>query len=176
MLGFSFCPPVPANSLQSQPVLEWCPYIWIQLMNDRIYCKHCPALIYKWPIIHFCVLKRKCKSKVQSSTNNLFYRAASLRAGPLLCKWWDFKSFFICMHTVLILGCILSSHPEQHTTTTLLFFQHHPFSTKSSLIRSIQRLHIPYSKMNGTLLNMVETAKAETVNARVLFFFSSLYM
>lgn len=71
-----------------------CLYILIQLLSDHIYCKCCPAIICKRSIIYFYAPNRKYKSKVQSSTNNLFYRTAFLRAGPLLCKWLFFQSVF----------------------------------------------------------------------------------
>lgn len=73
-------------------VLKWCLYILIQLLSDHIYCKCCPAIICKRSIIYFYAPNRKYKSKVQSSTNNLFYRTAFLRAGPLLHKCLFFQS------------------------------------------------------------------------------------
>lgn len=75
----------PACSLR--PVLKWCLYILIQLLSDHISCRCCSAMICKRSIIYFYVLNRKYKNKVQSSANNVFYRTAFLRAGPLLYKW-----------------------------------------------------------------------------------------
>lgn len=97
---------------------------------------------------------------------------------------WKLVHYYVYYVSVFFLKCFhlhaYSVYSGQHTeqpspsnTLQLLSFsfRHHPFSSKSSLNRTIQRLHIPYSKMNVALLNMLQRLKQCMPD---LYFLSSL--
>lgn len=87
-----------------------------------------------------------------------------------------FAQEFSNLHACTVYSGQLNEQPSLGNTlqSHSYSFRHHPFNTKSLLSRSIQRLNSPYSKIDVTLLNMVETAKAETMDAGA-FFLSFLF-
>lgn len=163
-------PLVPTNSLRSQA----CVKIMSVHLNTVTEWPHrlqlCPAMICKRSAICFYALKGAYKSKTQSSTYNLFYSTAFLRAGPFLWKWLFSKEFSNLQAYAVYCGQLtaqpsLGSASQPHSCS----FRHHLFNTKSSVSRSIQRIHIPYSKMNATLQNMLEITKAEIIDVGAFF-------